>query len=201
MSLTDAEVVRIKYELGFNVLTIGAVPYIGITQLFEQVIQPYMSAGASTTSSTTVAAVTTATPATLVLASGTGFESGARIVVDVDDRQEIVTAQNVSGANLTALFKLAHSGTYPVTVEGGESILRDVLGKLRTVHNQIASATGTAGLKRVDVIEFFGDSVETSQTATLNRALMHWRDELASLLGVPNGWRMKRQAGLSLANY
>lgn len=201
MALLDSEVAACKRETGWNLLGIGAIPFIGVTQTFEQIIQPYLGGGASTTSSTAVTASTAAAPATIILASGTGFATFARVVVDVDDRQEVVTVQNMSGANLTALFKLAHTGTYPVTVEGGESMVRDVLGRIRGVHTQIAAATSTAGLKRVDVIEFYGDSVSTSQIAMLNKSLMHWRDELASILGIPNGWRMRQSASQVVENY
>jgi hypothetical protein len=45
MSLLDSEVERIKAELGYNVLTIGALPYVGFSQLFANVLQPYTSAG------------------------------------------------------------------------------------------------------------------------------------------------------------
>ena len=201
MALTDGEIAAIKRELGYNLLEIGAVPYIGITQLFEQVIQPYLATGTNTTSITTVTASTTATPATLTLASATGFTALARVIVDVDDREEVVTVQNVSGSTITALFKLAHTGTYPVILEGGESIVRDILRQIRGVQKQITSATSTAGLKRVDVIEFYGDSVTTSQTSMLQKLLMHWRDQLAAALGVANLWRDRAAAGQVLSVY
>lgn len=201
MALTDGELIRIRAELGYNLLGIGAVPYIGVTQLFEQVIQPYLTGGASTTSATAVTAATTATPATLVLASGTGFVSGARIVVDVDDREEIVTAQNVSGTSLTALFKLAHSGTYPVIVEGGESIVRGILRQIRGVQSQIGKATSTAGIQQVDVIHFFGASQATTQAAQLKGLLNYWRDQLAAELGVRNLWNDRAAGGQVLSIY
>lgn len=186
MALLDSEVARIKYELGYNLLSVGAVPYIGVAAIFEQVVQPYLGAGASTTSATAVTAATSATPVTLTLASGTGFASGCRVVIDVDDRQEIVTAQNVSGASLTVLLAKAHTGTYPVTVEGGESMVREVLSRLRTVGEKLASAATKAGIKRVDEIEFFGSSSSgmSGVFRELTRQRDSWRDELAALLGV-----------------
>lgn len=201
MSLTDSEVSRCKFETGQNLLTIGAIPYIGITQLWEQVIQPYTNSGAATTSDTTVAAATTATPATLTLASATGFAALSRVVVDVDDRQEIVTVQSVSGSTITVLLKLAHSGTYPVNVEGGETIIREILGRIRTLHSQIKSATSTAGLKRVDTIEFYGNSVATSQISMLRKSLSQERDELARALGVHNYWNDYSSGGQVLSVY
>ncbi len=56
MALLDSEIARIKAELGYNLLTTGAVPYIGVTQVFEQVIQQNVLAGAKTTSATVVTA-------------------------------------------------------------------------------------------------------------------------------------------------
>ncbi len=201
MALTDNELSRIKAELGYNVLDVGALPYIGHSELFEQVIQPYLATGTNTTSSTTVTAATTATPATLTLASASGFAALARAIVDVDDREEIVTVQAVSGSTITALFKLAHSGTYPVILEGAESIVRDILRKIRGVHTQITSASSTAGIKQVDVIHFFGDSTSITQTSSLQKLLMHWRDQLASVLGVRNVWRERQGASQMLSIY
>lgn len=201
MSLTDAELMRIRYELGFNLLETSAVPYIGVTQIFEQVIQPYLASGTNTTSTTAVTAATTATPATLTLASASGFTSLARVVVDVDDREEVATVQAVSGSTITVLLKLAHSGTYPVILEGGEAIIRDILRKIRTVHTQINAAVNTAGIKRVDVLEWYGNSAQTTQAAMLKNLLMHWRDQLASALGVPNLWRERGSAGQVLSVY
>lgn len=203
MALTTGELDRIKVELGFNTLQVGATPYIGISQLFEQVIQPYLATGTNTTSSTTVAAATTATPATLTLASATGFASLARVIVDVDDREEIVTVQSVSGSTITALLRFAHSGTYPVILEGAESIVRDILRKIRAVKTQIVAAAQTAGLKRVDVLEWYGNTAGTTQTAILNKQLMQWRDELAVALGGINLnlWRSYSAAGQTLSLY
>ena len=201
MALTTAEIQRIKAELGYNLLEIGAVPYVGITQLFEQVVQPYLATGTNTTSSTAVTAATTATPATLALASATGFTALARVIVDVDDREEIVTVQAVSGSTITALLKLPHSGTYPVILEGGESIVRELLRKIRGVQNQITAATSTAGIKQVDVIHFFGDTTSTTQTAMLEKLLMRWRDQLAAAIGVANLWRERASSGQVLSLY
>src|SRR5512139_2281259 len=98
MALTDAEIARIKNHCGYNLLTVGALPYIGYVSLFDQVIQPYLTGGASTTSSTAVTAATSATPATLTLSSASGFTAGDIAIVDVDARQERVTIQSVSGS-------------------------------------------------------------------------------------------------------
>jgi hypothetical protein len=181
----DSELVRLRFELGYSTLAAGADPYIGIHAVFDTVIATYTRAGASTTSSTSVTAATTATPVTLSLASATGVSEGATVIVDVDARQERATVQALSGTDITVLLKLAHGGTYPVTVEGGESIIRDLLGKLRTIGDTIAaSGMQSAGVKVVDEIEFFGD--RDSRRAQLIELQAYYRQELADALGVVN---------------
>jgi hypothetical protein len=205
VSLLDSEVEAIKAELGYNILTIGALPYVGHSQLFSAVVQPYMGAGASTTSSTAVTAATAPTPVTLTLASATGFATFARVVVDVDDRQEVATVQALSGSTITVLLSLAHTGTYPVTVEGGETLVRAQLGVLRTINTQIVAAASTAGIKRVDVIEFYGGGSShaggMSQIDALYKQRDDARDRLAALLGVPNLWRARSASNQRIAMY
>lgn len=199
MALLDSEVARIKAELGFALIGI-ANPYIGTTALFEQIIQPYLQAGASTTSATAVTAASVPTPVTLTLASGTGFASGARVVIDVDDRQETVTARLVSGTSLTVDLKLAHSGTYPVTVEGGESIVRESLTRIRAIRTKMLQAFGLGALKKVDEIEWY-QSGTLGYYGQLGSDLMSERDFLASVLGIRSMWSMKRAGAQRLSVY
>lgn len=193
MALTSSEVARIKYELGYNVLSVGAEPYIGVTALFDQVIQPYLDAGASTTSNTAVTAATTPTPVALALADASEVAAGSVVIVDVDGRQERATVQSKSGSNVTVQLSLAHSGTYPVTVEGPESIIRSILQRLQSIAGLGASGEsgamgellGVAGVKRIDDIEFFGgETLSTSRMTQLMKQREYWRDELATALGV-----------------
>jgi hypothetical protein len=200
MALLDSEVTRIKQELGFNLLTIGALPYIGHASIFEQVIQPYLEAGATTTSATAVTAATSYTPVAITLASATGFSAGDRVVIDVDTRQEIATVQSITGAAITVQLTGVHSGTYPVTVDGGETVIREILGRLRELSEQTGEAAGTAGIKKVSSIEFFGDG-SSSQSTRLYSLRMKQRDELASALGIPNMWRLRQSAGQRSALY
>ncbi|HEY3495276.1 MAG TPA: hypothetical protein VGK73_11345 [Polyangiaceae bacterium] len=186
MALLDSEVARIKAELGYNLLTTGAVPYIGVTQVFEQVIQENVLAGATTTSSTSVTAASSPTPVTLTLASVTGFTAGDRAVVDVDTRQELATVQAVGVSSITLLLSKAHTGTYPVTVEGGESLVRECLRRIIDVKTSLGSSQGEGALKKVDEIEFY--QTGSSLFGTLGNQLMFWRNELAAALGVPNLW-------------
>lgn len=199
MALTDAEIVRCKAELGYNLLEIGAIPYIGITPIFEGVVQPYLNAGAVTTSSTTVVAADEPTAVTLTLVSATGFALFDRAVVDVDDNQETATVRATSGATITLLLRKAHSGTYPVTVEGGESIVREILGYIRGVKTELAQTYGEGSLKQVDEIAFY--QTGGTQFGNLGQQLMAWRDELAAALGVASMWAQRKAGAQRLAVY
>lgn len=191
MALLDAEVQRIRYELGYNVLSIGAEPYVGVSQLFEQVISQYLTAGESTTSATAVTSATSPTPVTLTLASVTGVEAGTPLVIDVDARQERAVVQSVSGSTVVVSLSKTHSGTYPVTVEGGEAIVRAILRKLQELGGLgstglIDRAGASSGIKKVDEIEFFSGSegASGSRIEQMKALREYWRDELASALGV-----------------
>lgn len=190
MALLDSEVQRIRYELGYPNLNTAAEPYIGIAAVFTQVIQPYTLSGASTTSSTPVASATTPTPQTLTLADATGFTAGAVVVVDVDSRQERATIQALSGAAMTVQLELPHSGSYPVLVEGGESIIRDILKELRAVGDALIDLKSRVGLKAADDLQFFGggQTLASQGIDPLTQTLKlreYWRDELAHCLGIP----------------
>lgn len=201
MALLASELARVKYELGYNTLDAGAEPYVSVVALFDQVIQKYLTSGASTTSSTVVPAASTPTPVDLTLASTTGFSAGDRVVIDVDSRQELVQVQSIAATTITVLLSLAHTGNYPVTVEGGESIVREILNRLYSLSASLGGlAVSTAGIKRVDEIEFFGSS-EINRIRQLNDLRMKWRDELASVLGVTNMWRVRSSANLVTGVY
>ncbi len=197
MALLQSELERCKAELGYNLISIGQA-YIGVTALFEQVIQPYLSAGATTTSSTDVTG--DGTPQTITLADADGFDSGARVVIDVDGRQEKLTIQDLDGSDLTALFAKVHSGTYPVTIEAGESLVREKLGEIWTARVTRGKAQGRGALKAITGdVEWYdsGQSAFASSTQEIDML----RDELAALLGIPNRWRAQRAASSRLSVY
>jgi len=200
MALLTSEIIRIKYELGYNVLAAGAEPYIGVYAVFDQVIAAYMTSGATTTSATAVTAASAPTPVTLTLAAAAGFAEGARVVVDVDARQEIATVQTLSGTSLTVSLSRAHSGTYPVTVEGGESIVRELLLRIKTTSDEMSGVFGEGALKKVDEIEFHPSGTK-SNFANLGDQLRYWRNELASCLGVRNLREARRGGGHTIALY
>ena len=56
MALLTSELMRIRAELGYNALGVGAEPYVGITAVFDQIVKVYLNAGATTTSATAVTA-------------------------------------------------------------------------------------------------------------------------------------------------
>lgn len=196
MTLLDSELARIKAELGFNVLNVGAEPYVGVTRYFEQVVVPNLNSAAIATSSTAVTAVTpvapgstSPTPVDLTLSSATGFAMFARVVVDVDELAEMATVRSVTGSTINVALVGAHSGTYPVCVESGETLVRYYLGKCRATAELIKDFGDRAGIKSADKADvvFFGADGEKNGLQTLGDFLTYWRSQLCMLLfGVGN---------------
>lgn len=203
MALLTSEIMRIRVELGYNALNVGAEPYIGTQAVFNQVIQTYMQGGASTTSSTAVTAAATPTPVTLTLASATSFTVGDHVAVDVDARYESAVIETLSGSTITVLLSGTHSGTYPVSVEGGESIVREALRAIAACKALLTgSGLRSAGLKRADEVEFYATTRgASSRLADIRHELATWRDELAAVLGVQNLWRVRGGSARGVALY
>ena len=183
MPLLTSEIDRIRWELNTNLLKAGAEPYVSVMALFDQLIQPYLREGSDTTSSTAVTAVAAgakSSPVSLALLSATGFSPGQTVIVDVDDRREEATVQALSGAAITVLLRLDHSGTYPVMAEGGLSIVRNLLRRLRLVDSKLGGVgIDSAGIKKIDEIEFRSDTdPRTSLVAEQDRL----REQLATAL-------------------
>lgn len=189
MPLLPSEVARIKSELGFNLLSVGAEPYVSVLAFFDAVIAPYTLTGAATTSATVVAATGAPMPITLALASAEGFSPGAVALVDVDTRQERSTIREVAGSTISLDLAFDHVGVYPVVIESGESIIRDLLSELRRVATTIGDLRSRVGLRSVDEVEFFGGgrTLASQGIDPLTQALRlreYHRDELAAALGV-----------------
>lgn len=202
MALLVPEIQRIRFELGYNVMGVDAEPYLTYFGTIDRIVTLYLNAGATTTSSTAVAASDSPTQRTLVLADATGFVAGATVYIDLFPQQERVFVQSVSGNSIVVYLQKAHAGTYPVTVDGGEAIVREKLAQLYAIDDRLGtSALNSAGLKKVDEIEFYGDSVKITQIAQLERLRDKRRDELASALGVVNLWRVRRGQGQCVAVY
>ena len=198
MALLTSELERCKAELGFALIGV-ANPFIGTTMLFEQVIAPYLSSGAVTTSSTAVYAKDELTPVDLTLASATGIAAGDSVVVDVGSRQESTTVRSLSGAIATLDLKLAHSGTYGVSVVGGESIVREYLTRIREVKAEMAGTFGEGSLKSVDEVSFY--QTGNSLFGALGQQLSYWREELAAILGIQSMWSRRRGGATRLSVY
>lgn len=199
MALRTSELQKIKFHLGYHLVGIGGEPWISYVALFEQVIAVFLQAGAATTSSTTVAAQNEPTPVTITLASASGFAANDRVIVDVDSRQEVATVQSLSGSNATVLLSLAHTGTYPVELEGGEGIIRELLNRLDRIDVALGEdVIGSAGVKRVDEIEFFGPQNGVTRFTDLRQQRDYWRDELAAVLGIVNLRKVRGGQGIAL---
>lgn len=201
MALLDSEIQRIRFELGYTVMGVNAEPYVEYFGTIDRIVGLYLNAGATTTSSTTVAVADTLTQRTLTLASATGFTAGATVYIDVLPQQERATIQSVSGSTIVVYLQKAHVGSYPVTVDGGEAIIREKLAQLYAIDLQLGSSLQTAGLKRVDDIEFYGGTTKTSQTTMINQLRDIRRDELASALGVANLHRLRKGQGQCVSVY
>jgi hypothetical protein len=201
VALLDSEIQRIRYELGYTVMGVNAEPYVEYFGAIDRIVQLYLNAGATTTSSTTVAVADTLTQRTLTLASATGFVAGATVYIDVLPQQERATIQSVSGSTIVMYLQNAHFGSYPVTVDGGEAIIREKLAQLYNIDAKISAALNTAGLKQVDDIHFFGGTTATSQAVMLSQLRDMRRDELASALGLANMHRVRKGQGNCVSVY
>lgn len=213
MPLLPSEVSRIKAELGYNLLSVNADPYIGHSALFEAVIQPFMTGGAVTTSSTSLVATGTPTAQAITLASVEGISAGDVVIIDVDASQERATIQSLIDTVATVQVSLAHAGQYPVVVEGGESIVRDILRELRLLMSgmngtasTLSSLRSRVGLKKVDDVEFFGGgqtlaSQGIDPLTQVSQLREFWRDELASALGIERLNSKQASGGSSMSVY
>jgi hypothetical protein len=91
-----------------------------------------------------------------------------------------------------------HSGTYPVTQEGGESIVRDHLRSIMMVRQSILSARSVAGLSAADEVKWHQYKGKgNARLRDLLQQLAYYQDELASALGVVNLRRVRSTAGQS----
>lgn len=215
--LSNSELERVRTELGYNAIAVGAEPYISTVRVFDDVVKVFLTAGPVTTSTTLVSAVVPPSgpvPVTLTLASATGFGLQDRIWVDLDARSEAALVESVSGNDVVVLLAKDHGpDPYPVTVERGEAIVREILATIAAIKAKLgaqgklsSTVWSAAGLKRADEVEWYGPVAgmangASPQAATLRSELMAWRDELASVIGVTNMWRVRMGQGLGVVNY
>ena len=215
--LSPSELERVRTELGYNAIGVGAEPYISTVRVFDDVVNKFITSGNITTSTTLVTAVTPPSgpqPVTLTLASAVGFGLQDRIWVDLDARSEAALVESVSGNDVVVLLAKDHGpDPYPVTVERGEAIVREILATIAAIKAKLgAQGKGSsvvwsaAGLKRADEVEWYGPVAGMANgaspvAAALRSELMAWRDELASVCGVQNYWRVRMGQGLGVVNY
>jgi len=181
-TITTQEMWRIKAELFDNVLDFGAVPWLSVRAIYD-VIQANVS-GSSVAPTTSSTAVTTPGATVLTLASVTGLAAASRVVLDVDTSREVVTVRAVSGLTVSVVCAKLHSGTFPVEVESGLTIVRGILADLEAIDQQQRLAIPQAGVRRVDEIEFFGKSDGGSARAQLEAHRNQLRARLASATGL-----------------
>lgn len=201
MALTTGELQRIRIELGFNALGVGAAPFVNVTALFETIVKTYILAGAATTSATDIVEDRTGTPVAVTLANVSGFAAGDLVWVDVDDRMESATIQSLSGSDVTLQLHKAHAGTYPVTQDCGEAEARAKLREIKALKDRRAARVGMGEIRQVDEVGFFQSRTGSTSMSLFQRDLMVLRDELAAALGVPNAWRLKQASGSTIAPY
>jgi len=193
-TLTDDELARIKAELLDNVLSLGAEPYVSIRAIYDVIRDNVVSSSVSPTTSST--AVSAAGPTTITLASATGYAAGQRIVLDVDGSREVVTLRSLSGAVASVICRKTHSGTYPVEVESALTIVRGLLSELEAVRDQIADARASAGLRRVDEVEWMDAASGRTQLDEMHRARELLRRDLAYALGLRGIYEASKQSGV-----
>lgn len=182
-TLTDDEIKRIGAELGIDVLAPLAFPYAGAFTSYMTIIRDYVqsSSVASVTCSTTVSA---AGPTLLTPSSTTDFVALTKIVLDADAQRETVTLRAISGGQFSVVCRKAHSGTYPIEVESGLTLVRGLLADLALLEEIERDGWPSLGLKRVDEVEWFGASEggDLSQRVRAARAAGHNR--LAVMVGL-----------------
>lgn len=182
--LTTGELDRIRVELGYNVLDVGAEPYIGVQAYFSQVLRRFLREGLETSSETEVAENAQGSLVVLTLASVTDITLRSKLVIDVDDFLETATVRAISGTDVTVLLKRHHTGVYPVTVDAGLQIVRECLAALFRVQQLIDELEGEGALKKVDEVEFYDASGRT-RLQLLEDQQRHWRRRLSAAVGFP----------------
>lgn len=186
-TVSTAEIEATRFHLGYGNILVGGYPYTpdGFRELFAQVIQPNLQAGAETSATTAIAAGASVAVTPLDM---TGIAPYARLVVDVGPAQEIVTVAVVTLTTFTATFANAHAAAgYPIAVESGVTRLRALLASLTTCHARIQSPTiaNRAGISKVDEIEF---QTFNGKNLALRGAREQYRQlqaDLSSLVRVP----------------
>lgn len=192
-TLTSDELQLIRRELADNVVDLGAVPYIGHRQIYDVLRDNVSSSAVAATSSSTAVASPGAT--VLTLATTAGLAVGDKVVVDCDAQRETVTVRAVTGVvggTISVICRRTHGGTYPVEKASALTLVRGALADLAVLQDRLDDAASSAGIKRVDEVEFVTSSEGRSQLDELRRHQHALRIELARMLGL--GGLLERNA-------
>src|SRR5882762_10504014 len=122
------EQVTIQFISGSTITVLLELPHTGTYPVTDQI-------SSTTTTCSTIVPAIIQPPAQVILtlASATGFHVNDTVIIDDDIRQESARVTAVSGNTITVYLAKGHAGTYQVTVEGGESIVRSILQILQTL--------------------------------------------------------------------
>lgn len=212
MALRAEEILQIKYELGVSVTLIGAEPYITYLAIFDKAIAPYII-DPTTTSVTPVTAasagaqiaVTVAAIPVIAGSSTPAFTVGTTVNVDVGPNAEPSQILIVSGTTIWLTLANAHgaNGVYPITMAGGENVVRTILARINAIESQMTNiAPQAAGVQQVDEIKLYASTRvggRSSNTRDMFGSLVEQReqarDDLGEAVGFSNLRRLKRQAG------
>lgn len=179
MTLSSAEIDRLRFHLCYGNLAVGADVYTrdGFLALFEQVISTYLNTGTETSATTaiTAGAITEVTPVAM-----TNIVVYGQLIVDVADDAEQVMVQAVTGSTFTARFAKAHAATgYPIATESGLARLRLLLWDADRAYREMFSidTAATSGIKEIDKkdVVFFGGS------AVFKGRLEHYKGIVAAI--------------------
>lgn len=203
MALRNEEIIRLKYELGYNVTGVGADVYIQYSAVFDRAVQPYL-VDVGTTSATPVVASSSVsgTSTTITLAANpvspfstqaTAIVVGSSVVVDVGPAKEtaVVTAMAGLAATMTLFFAHGTTSAYPVVVQGAEQIIRDCFDRLDSIKAEMLNtAPITAGLAALTgELEFFASGRSRRGGRSKFEDLLFQRTtarrDLAGALGIP----------------
>lgn len=203
------EVIRVKFECGYNITGAGAEPYISYVAVFDRAVQPYL-VDLSTTSSTAVTAVATGATVPITLAANPStigsvgstttttqplaFVQGSYISVDTGPNTETTQIQVLSGLVAYVQLTLAHgvNGSYPVAIMGAEQQVRDIITRLDVIKAEMLNvAPKMAGIAQVDEIKVYASAKKASKGASLSKfdelvyQRLTARRDLCGAIGIP----------------
>lgn len=203
MALLQSELQALRFHLGFNQELISAQAYLwdGVTQTLEQIVAVYLQSGwLAHTPTAVVASPLPSPPTTVTLTMNEGvsgvynnvavaFNVGDTIVVDQGIQQEYSFVQVVTQPNqIQCALQNAHSGTYPVTVEGGETIIRKCLTRLLRIELEMDAYRKAAGVSAAGGptgVKFYASNgSQKSRWGELQEMYKFWRAELALSVGI-----------------